>query len=53
MKGEITMNATLIFPGFETLVRPFKIAANPNEYKVTALRACPTLDSVMCFLVLG
>jgi hypothetical protein len=36
------MNTTATFPGFETLVKPFKFAASPYEYKVTALRECPT-----------
>jgi hypothetical protein len=40
------MNTTPSFPGFETLVKPFKFAASPYEYKVTALRECPTPDSL-------
>jgi DNA repair protein RadC len=40
------MNTTPIFPGFEMLVKPFKFAASPYEYKVTALRECPTPDSL-------
>ena len=40
------MNTTESFPGFETLVKPFKFAASPYEYKVTALRECPTPDSL-------
>jgi len=40
------MNTTPIFPGFETLVKPFKFAASPYEYKVTALRECPTPGSL-------
>src|SRR5277367_6325255 len=40
------MNTTATFPGFETLVKPFKFAASPYEYKVTALRECPTPDSL-------
>ena len=40
------MNTTPIFPGFETLVKPFKFAASPYEYKVTALRECPTPESL-------
>jgi len=36
------MNATAIFPSMETLVKPFKFAASPYEYRVTALRECPT-----------
>ena len=30
----------------ETLVKPFKFAASPYEYRVTALRECPTPDSL-------
>ena len=40
------MNATAIFPIFETLVKPFRFATSPHEYKVTALRECPTPDSL-------
>jgi hypothetical protein len=46
VKGKIAMNATAIFPIFETLVKPFKFAASPYEYKVTALRECPTPDTL-------
>jgi DNA repair protein RadC len=46
LKGEIAMNTTPIFPGFETLVKPFKFPASPYEYKVTALRECPTPDAL-------
>jgi DNA repair protein RadC len=46
LKGEIAMNTTAFFPGFEPLVKPFKFAASPYEYKVTALRECPTPDSL-------
>jgi hypothetical protein len=37
---------TPIFPGFETLVKPFRFAASPYEYKVTALRECPTPENL-------
>jgi len=40
------MNTTAIFPGLEQLVKPFKFAASPHEYKVTALRECPTPESL-------
>ena len=36
------MNTTLVLPGLESLVKPFKFAASPYEYKVTPLRECPT-----------
>ena len=36
-------------PGIESLVQPFKFAATPHEYKVTALRECPTpMDLQTC-----
>ena len=40
------MNTTPILPGLEQIVKPFKFAASPYEYKVTALRECPTPDSL-------
>ena len=40
---------TETFPGFESLVKPFRFAASPYEYRVTALRECPTPESLqMC-----
>jgi RadC-like JAB domain len=33
------------FPGFE-LVEPFRFESQPHEYKVTALRECPTPDQM-------
>jgi DNA repair protein RadC len=35
-----------MLPSLETLIKPFKFAASPHEYKVTALRECPTPDSL-------
>jgi DNA repair protein RadC len=40
------MNETPILPGLENLVKPFKFAASPYEFKVTALRECPTPDAL-------
>ncbi len=40
------MNTTESFPGFETLVKPFKFATSPHEYKVTSLRECPTPENL-------
>ena len=40
------MNTTAIFPGLKTIVKPFRFATSPHEYKVTALRECPTPDSL-------
>jgi len=30
----------------ETLVKPFKFAASPYEYRVTTLRECPTPEAM-------
>ena len=40
------MNVTPILPGMESLVKPFKFPATPHEFKVTALRECPTPESL-------
>ena len=40
------MNTTPVFSGMDSLVKPFKFPASPYEYKVTALRECPTPDSL-------
>jgi DNA repair protein RadC len=40
------MNTTSTLPGFEELVKPFKFPASPHEFKVTALRECPTPDAL-------
>jgi DNA repair protein RadC len=40
------MNPTPIFPIMETLVKPFKFPTSPYEYKVTALRECPTPEAL-------
>jgi hypothetical protein len=32
--------------GFGAIVKPFHFAAQPYEYKVTALRECPTPESL-------
>ena len=40
------MNTTPIFPSLDTLVKPFQFAASPYEYKVTALRECPTPENL-------
>lgn len=40
------MNSQTILPGMETLVKPFKFPATPYEFKVTALRECPTPESL-------
>jgi DNA repair protein RadC len=37
--------STLTLPGIE-IVKPFRFPAGPYEYKVTALRECPTPDSL-------
>lgn len=40
------MNTTPTLPGLESLVKPFKFPATPHEFKVTALRECPTPESL-------
>jgi len=38
---------TPCLPGLDALVKPFRFPATPHEFKVTALRECPTPDSLM------
>jgi len=33
-------------PGFESIVKPFRFESQPHEYKVTALRECPTPEQM-------
>jgi DNA repair protein RadC len=40
------MNTTPHLPGFGKLVKPFKFPATPHEFKVTALKECPTPDAL-------
>ena len=40
------MNTTSVLPGLESLVKPFKFAASPYEYKVTTLRECPLPENL-------
>lgn len=40
------MNTTPILPGMDSLVKPFKFPATPHEFKVMALRECPTPESL-------
>ena len=43
------MNTTPNLPGLDELVKPFKFNGQPYEYKVVALRECPTPESLqMC-----
>ena len=37
---------TPTLPGFQQLVKPFKFASQPYEYKVTPLRECPTPENL-------
>ena len=37
---------TPTLPGLDELVKPFKFAAQPYEYKVVSLRECPTPESL-------
>jgi len=42
-------NATPNLPGIENLVAPFKFPSTPHEFKITALRECPTpMDLQLC-----
>ena len=40
------MNTTSTLPGFADLVKPFRFPASPHEFKVTALRECPTPEAL-------
>ncbi len=40
------MNTTALLPGLDFLVQPFTFPATPHEFKVTALRECPTPDAL-------
>ena len=40
------MNTNPILPGLESIVKPFRFAASPYEYKVTSLRECPTPENL-------
>lgn len=40
------MHTEILLPGFAELVKPFKFPATPHEYKVTALRECPTPETL-------
>lgn len=40
------MDNTPLLPGFNELVKPFKFPGTPHEYKVTALRECPTPEQM-------
>jgi hypothetical protein len=39
------LEVTPTLPGFE-IVKPFKFSSQPYEYKITALRECPTPESM-------
>lgn len=40
------MNNHPILPGMESLVKPFRFTGTPHEFKVTALKECPTPDAL-------
>ena len=40
------MNTSVILPSMDAIVKPFKFPATPHEFKVTALRECPTPDAM-------
>ena len=37
---------TPTLPGFDQIVKPFRFESSPYEYKVTALRECPTPENL-------
>jgi DNA repair protein RadC len=41
------MNITSVLPVSDSLVAPFKFPATPHEFKVVALRECPTPDDLV------
>jgi DNA repair protein RadC len=41
-----TIPTTPILPGLESLVKPFRFPPTPHEFKVTALKECPTPESL-------
>ena len=41
------MNTTPLLSGADTLVKPFKFPPQPHEFKVVALRECPTPEELM------
>jgi DNA repair protein RadC len=45
MKGDLTMN-TPNLPGFDNMVKPFTFKPSPHEYKVVALKECPTPEAL-------
>lgn len=40
------MNATPPFPSLADLVKPFRFPATPHEFKITALKECPTPEAL-------
>jgi hypothetical protein len=40
------MNTTPNLPGIDELVKPFKFASQPYEYKIVPLRECPTPETM-------
>jgi DNA repair protein RadC len=40
------MSETLILPGLDGLIKPFRFPASPHEFKVTALKECPTPETL-------
>jgi DNA repair protein RadC len=41
------MNDSELLPGFEGLVKPFRFQTSPYEYKVVALKECPTPEALL------
>jgi len=45
-KDSMSEHLTPCLPGLEAFVRPFRFTSQPYEYKVVALRECPTPESL-------
>ena len=41
------LNTTPILPGLESIVKPFRFPSTPHEFKVTALKECPTPENLL------
>lgn len=38
---------TMTLPGMNSLIKPFKFPTTPHEFKVTALKECPTPENLI------
>src|ERR1041385_9517708 len=44
--SQLFMDTTPTLPGMDELVKPFKFASQPYEYKIVPLRECPTPETM-------